>query len=177
MSPLSLRFATASLAALAISVLPTAANADISSWVFAGGGIAALEERGATDSFGALRLQLGMGSSPDAPVVVGGVAHSLSFFGQGTDLGLTARVATGGFARGDFGIALDAGGYQRWWGQGSSGFLGSVALGAPFGLQAVFDFETGTRDARGYAAFLGIDFLRLTVHRRVGTSIFPNPNI
>lgn len=154
---------------------PRLAHADVSSWLFAGGGIASLEQRQARAEHGALRLQLGMGSSPDAPIVIGGVAHTLSFFGQGTDLALSARAATGGFVRGDWGFALDAGGYQRWWGLGSSGVLGSLSLGAPFGLQAVLDFEMGTNETRTYAAFVGIDLLRLTVYRTVGTSIVPNP--
>lgn len=155
--------------------LPRTAHADVSSWFFAGGGLASLEEGKASDRYGALRFQLGIGSSPDAPIVIGGVAHTLSYFGAGTDVGLTARAATGGFVRGGWGFALDAGGYERWWGRGSSGFLGSVALGAPWGLQAVFDFEMGTNDVRSYAAFIGVDLLRLTVYRTTGTGIFPNP--
>lgn len=166
----------AGFAIFGLCASPKLAHADVSSWFFAGGGAASLERHGASDQYGALRLQLGMGSPPDAPIVVGGVAHSLSFFGAGTDLALTARAATGGFVRGDWGVALDAGGYRRWWGVGSTGFLGSVVLGAPFGLQAVLDFEKGTSEAQAFAAFVGIDFLRLTVYRTVGTSFIPNPN-
>lgn len=168
-----LRFAPFSV--LTLLGAPSVAHADVSSWLFAGGGYALTEDEGKTAGHGGLRLQLGTGSSPDALFVVGGTAHTLSLFGAGTDLALTARLATGSFVRGDWGIALDAGGYQRWWGEGSSGFLGSVALGAPWGLQAVLDFETGTRSARTYAAFVGVDLLRLTVYRTTGTSWFPNP--
>lgn len=147
----------------------------MSSWLFAGGGFGSLSQGGRQEGAGALRLQLGTGTSPDAAFVLGGVAHTLSFFGEGTDLALSLRGATGGFARGDWGFALDAGGYQRFWGVGSSGLLGSVSLGAPFGLQAVLDFEMGTNDARTFAAFLGVDLLRLTVYRTVGTESYPNP--
>lgn len=163
----------ASLACLALSAKP--ARADVSSWLFVGGGAGSLDAGADAETHGALRLQLGMGSSPNAPIVVGGTVHTLSFFGAGTDAGLSARIATGGFVRGGWGLALDAGGYQRWWGIGSSGVLGSVSLGAPWGIQAVFDMEMGTNDQRTYAAFLGVDLLRLTVYRTTGTSWFPNP--
>lgn len=163
------------LASAALLFTPKTASADVSSWLYAGGGVGALQQGEAQTSAGALRLQLGMGSTPDAPFVLGGVAHTLSFFGEGTDLALSLRGATGGFARGDWGFALDAGGYQRFWGVGSSGLLGSLSLGAPFGLQAVLDFEMGTNDVRTFAAFLGIDLLRLTVYRTVGTQAYPNP--
>lgn len=146
----------------------------MSSWLFVGGGAGWLDDFEA-DPHGALRLQIGMGSSPNGAVVVGGTAHSLSYFGAGTDVGLSLRLATGGFVRGGWGLALDAGGYQRWWGVGSTGALASLSLGAPWGIQATFDFQTGTNDQRTYAAFLGVDLLRLTVYRTAGTSWFPNP--
>ena len=161
------------MACLVFSAKP--ARADVSSWLFVGGGAGSLDGPGNAETYGGLRFQLGMGSSPNAPIVVGGTAHTLSFFGAGTDVGLSARIATGGFVRGGWGLALDAGGYQRWWGIGSSGALGSLSLGAPWGIQAVFDVEMGTNDARTYAAFVGVDFLRLTVYRTTGTSWFPNP--
>src|SRR5438132_1713788 len=89
-----------------------------------------------TDRPGALQLEMGVGSPPHGAVVVGGLLKTMTFFSKGTDVVFAPRVATGGFVRGGFGLALDAGAYQRWWGpENSTGFMGSVILGAPFGLQ------------------------------------------
>jgi hypothetical protein len=106
---------------------------------------------------------------------VGGVVKSLSYFGNGTDLAMTMRFASGGFARGGFGFAVDAGAYQRWWGEDSTGFLGALVLGGPLGLQLTALTEQGTSDVQAYAATLGIDFLRLTVYRNAPGGYWPNP--
>jgi len=136
----------------------------------------ALSEGGGRQYYpGALQLELGIGSSPASAVVVGGVVKTLSYFGNGTDLAFTLRAASGGFVRGGFGFALDAGAYQRWWGEDSSGFLGALVLGGPFGLQLTGMTEQGTNDVRAYAATFGIDFLRLTVYRNSSGGYWPNP--
>jgi hypothetical protein len=109
--------------------------------------------------------------------VVGGVFKTLTFFGRGTDLALTFRTATGGFVRGGFGVALDLGGYERFWETGSEGFIGALVLGAPLGLQLTATTQQGTNDLHAYTATLGIDFLRLTVYRNVGGGYWPNPQI
>jgi hypothetical protein len=160
---------------LAIASFSSSARADASSWFSVAGGVGAFSEGGQRQLPGALQLELGLGSSPASAVVVGGVVKSLSYFGNGTDLAFTLRFASGGFARGGFGFAVDAGAYQRWWGEDSSGFLGALVLGAPLGLQLTGTTEQGTSDVQAYAVTLGIDFLRLTVYRNAPGGYWPNP--
>ena len=112
-----------------------------------------------------MQIDLGMGSPTSHPVVVGGLVRANSYFGQGVDLGLALRLATQGFATGKWGVALDGGGYERWWGQGSSGFITSLVLGAPYGLTLSLNATVGSDDHRVFGAVLGVDLLRLTVHR------------
>jgi hypothetical protein len=166
---------SAALFGLAAASFSLSARADASSWFSIAGGAGAWTEGGTRQFPGALQLELGMGSSPARAVVVGGVAKSLSYFGKGTDLAFTLRGASGGFARGGFGFAIDAGAYQRWWGEDSSGFFGALVLGGPLGLQLTAMTEQGTNDVRAYAATLGIDFLRLTVYRNATGGYWPNP--
>jgi hypothetical protein len=163
------------LFALAAASFSRSAKADASSWFSLAGGAGAMMEGQSKNYPGAFQLELGLGSSPASPVVVGAVLKTFSFFGSGTDLALTFRGATGGFARGGFGFALDAGGYERFWGTGSAGFFGAVVLGAPFGLQLTAMTEQGTNDTQTYAAVFGIDLLRLTVYRGATGGHFPNP--
>src|SRR4051794_11407741 len=124
---------------------------------------------------GTLQLELGVGSSPDTAVVIGGLVKTLTQFGSGTDLGFVARVASGSFVRGNWGIAADAGMYQRWWGDNSTGFLGQLVLGAPYGFQLAALTEQGSDGVHAYGATFGIDFLRLTVYRTAGQQYWPNP--
>jgi hypothetical protein len=169
------RRALAALFVMGALSLSSSARADASSWFSVAGGLGSFTEAGQRQYPGALQLELGMGSSPASPVVVGGVAKTLSYFGNGTDLAFTLRLASGGFARGGFGFAIDAGGYQRWWGEDSSGFLGALVLGGPLGLQLTAMTEQGTSDVQAYAAVIGIDFLRLTVYRNASGGYWPNP--
>jgi hypothetical protein len=123
-----------------------------------------------------MRLELGTGSQPSGVIALGGLAKASTFFGSGTDLALVGRVATGGFVRGGWGLALDGGAYDRLWGSvHSSGFDGALVLGGPWGVQACVDYQDGSGDVKSYAAFVGIDFLRLTVYRSTGTAWLPNP--
>lgn len=153
------------------------ARADVSSWFLAGGGVTFLpHDHLATQRPGTLHLELGVGSPPHTPVIVGGVFKSLTFFGQGTDLLLVTRVASGGFVRGGFGLAVDAGGYQRWWGvTNSTGFTGALVFGAPFGLELTALTEQGSNQVHTYGATIGVDFLRLTVYRTALNNVWPNP--
>jgi hypothetical protein len=152
------------------------ARADVTSWFYAGGGMMAMTHAQLpTDRPAALQVEMGVGSPPHGSVIVGGLVKTMTFFGQGTDLAFVARGATGGFVRGGFGVALDAGVYQRWWGvDDSTGFLGSLVLGAPFGLQLAATTEQGS-NVHVYGATLGIDFLRLTVYRTALSSFWSNP--
>jgi len=152
------------------------ARADVSSWFYVGAGATSLAQSTfATVQPFTLQTELGMGSPPDKAVILGGLVKAYTYFGQGTDLALTVRGASGGFVRGGLGFAIDAGAYERWWGQGSAGFLGALVLGGPFGLQLTGMTEQGSNDVRTYGVTIGIDFLRLTVYRNTSQNYWPNP--
>jgi len=121
----------------------------------------------------ALTYSLGVGSSPIAPFVLGGLIRGETFFGLGSDIGAAARAATGGFARGDWGLALDAGALWRPWRGGGYGewpLQAALTAGSPWGLQLAAGAELlsvsrGT-PAQGFFAALEIDLLRFTVMRQ-----------
>lgn len=152
------------------------ARAEVSSWFFAGGGPSLLSEQ-KDDSVlkPTMQLDLGVGTPSSSPLVVGLLVRTQTHFGKGTDFTLALRGATGGFARGDWGLAIDAGAYKRWWGLESTGPAASVQVGAPFGLQLSINSAFGNHDARSFGVMFGIDFLRLTVHRLSGENWWPNP--
>jgi len=152
------------------------ARADVTSWFFAGGGPSWLSEQKSSYQLEpTMQLDLGIGTPPSGDVVIGVLGRTSTYFGRGTDLGLALRGATGGFARGDWGVALDAGMYKRWWNMESSGPLASLQLGAPYGIQLSLNSSFGNDDHRTFGAILGIDFLRLTVFRLGGEQWWPNP--
>lgn len=179
-----LRAACVATFALAFAA-PRVAHADVSSWFAVGSGLSVQRDgRAATTELVApLSLSLGVGSSPRSSFVVGGLFRSVTHFGLGTDLSMAVRVATGGFARGDWGIALDAGMVARWWNGGDFGrypFQGVVTLGGPWGLQVALGAQLGSVDdapgAKGAIALLELDLLRLTVMRQGSTdAIWFNP--
>lgn len=122
-----------------------------------------------------MQLDTGLGSPPSGALMVGGGFRMHTFFGHGSDLGLLARSATHGFVNGDWGAAVDVGGYQRWWGPGSTGLMGSLSLGAPWGITLSATAGRGSNQGRHYAVTLGIDLARLTVYRRTGDQWWRNP--
>lgn len=155
------------------------APADVSSWLSAGGGYGMKhnDSTGNYDRAASTSFTLGVGTDPLRSVVVGGVIRSTTYFGLGTDLGLSARVATGGFARGQWGLALDAGPMWRSFGHGEYGRWPISAMligGAPWGLQLavggeLFRIAGDDAQARGVVALLEIDLLRFTVMRQGST--------
>ncbi len=150
------------------------ARADVSTWLFVGAGPSWIDQ-GNQEQQLSFQLDAGLGSPATHPVVVGGLFHLQSHFGLGTDLGLMGRIATQGFANGDWGGAVDLGAYQRWWGMGSTGGRAALALGAPWGITLNLAGQLGTRDNRMLSAVLGIDLARLTVHRQSGLDWWHNP--
>src|ERR1700691_4069691 len=134
-------------AAVAISTWPVAqARADVTSSLAIGGGYALERNRaeGQNDFAAALTYSLGVGTSPLAAFVVGGVVRGTTFVGYGTDVGLGIRASTGGYARGDWGIALEAGAVWRPWLDGTYGewpLQGIVTVGAPWGFQLALGTE------------------------------------
>lgn len=122
-----------------------------------------------------MRLQIGLGTPPSNLVVFGGLLSLEPQFGHGSDLALLLRTATRGYVNGGFGLALDLGPYERFWGDESVGGAGMLWLGAPWGISLGMGGSFGSHDAREVSAILGLDFARLTVYRNTGTSWFPNP--
>lgn len=168
----------AGAACMVHALRPSDARADATSWLSFGGGygVERTDSRDAYDRATAMSLAIGVGTEPRNAVVFGGLLRSTTFFTLGTDFGLAARVATGGFARGQWGVALDAGPAWRTWGGGDYGrfpLRGMLFLGAPWGVQLGVGGDyynlAGVPYARGVVALLEIDLLRLTVMRQGAT--------
>ena len=152
------------------------AQADVSSWLYTGAGASWVgEEEAALDGQLTLQIDAGMGTDPSHSLIFGGLARIQPHFTRGTDLAVLARAATHGFVNGGFGGAIDVGPYQRFWGAGSTGVLGTLTVGAPWGLTLSAGGGLGTNGGRSFSFTFGIDLARLTVYRRSGTSWFPNP--
>lgn len=167
-----------SLAALALAATlgsTASARADVSSWLYVGAGPSWVRNSSGTTLQPSLQLDTGMGSSPAEPVVVGGLFRLSPHLGRGSDVALLLRTASRGFVNGDWGAALDLGGYERFWGQGSAGFTGSLVLGGPWGLTMSGAGSVGAHEGRSLAVVFGIDLARLTVYRRTGGEWWPNP--
>jgi hypothetical protein len=176
----------AAIAAATTALSAGEARAEVSSWLAFGSGAAAQLAQGAStrNIAGTMTYSLGVGSTPLAPVVVGVLYRGTTMVGLGTDVGASVRLATGGFARGNWGLALDAGVAWRSWGSGTYGdspVQGVLTLGAPWGLQLAVGSEMWSLDggvpAQGFFAAIEIDLLRLTLMRTGGTERWwPNPN-
>lgn len=161
---------------LLVHAAARSARADVSSWAFVGGGVTQLHQEALSSrSAGAMRIQFGVGSSPANPLVLGGLFSLEPNFGYGSDLALLVRGATRGYVNGNFGLALDVGPYERFWGQHSEGGAATLWLGGPWGVGLGLGGSVGSHDERGFSAILGVDFARLTVYRNSGTGAFLNP--
>jgi hypothetical protein len=151
----------------------------VSSWFTGGGGygVQHCDSRGVYDRATALSFSIGVGSTPTSSVVVGGLVRSTTYFTLGTDLDLSARIASGGFARGQWGLAFDFGPGWRGWGRaadyGRWPLHAMIVGGAPWGLQLGVGGNIwsigGEPSSRGVIALLEIDLLRLTVMRQGST--------
>ncbi|HXK16845.1 MAG TPA: hypothetical protein VNG33_03490 [Polyangiaceae bacterium] len=172
-----MKHAAFSLALVAALCSAQRARADVSSWVYVGGGASSLKQKDLKLRLDpSLAIETGLGTPATHPLVVGGMFKLKALFGDGADLALALRVASRGFVTGQFGLALDAGPYQRFWGAGSSGGEAALVLGAPWGITLSAGGSMGTNAAREYGATLGLDFARLTVYRLSGENWFPNPH-
>jgi hypothetical protein len=172
--------------AVLLLAAPRTARADMSSWLSFGGGYS-LENNLNTSVYDRATVfdyLLGVGSSPKSPFVFGGLVRGVTRFHMGTDLGFALRLTTGGFARGDWGVAVEAGPVARWWKDRAYGWYPMQAVltvGAPWGFQLAMgtDFWSipGGQQANGYFAVLEIDLLRLTVMRQGSSdSWWKNPS-
>jgi hypothetical protein len=158
----------------AVSSWSRSAAAQASSWLYVGGGTGVIDQ-GDRQARPALQLDTGLGSPATHPIVLGALFRAQAYFGSGIDLALVARGVSRGFARGDWGVGLDVGAYQRWWGVDSTGVIGNLVLGGPWGLTLLGGATLGSADQRLYFASLGLDLARLTVHRHSGLTWFANP--
>lgn len=191
-------FVASVCASLGFLALAGSAHAEPSAWLSGGGGVGVLAHGSSlgadglalpdgvsgTDTRPAMSFALGVGTTPAARFAVGGVLRVTTFFELGTDVSIGPRFATGGFARGDFGLALDLGVAFRTYKDGIYGRVPvqAVALfGVPFGFQVglgvqAFSLDGGTQAASGFA-LLEIDVLRLTVLRQgTSTKLWENPS-
>lgn len=150
------------------------ARADVSSWAAVSGGTSLLEDQAGGSTHPLLQLDAGLGTTPNRTLVFGVLFRSWTHFGEGTDWSLAQRTATGGFARGGWGVALDLGVYQRFWGEDSTGGAITLTGGAPWGLQLGVAAALGTQEARMLTFTLGIDWARLTAHRSTGQKWWRN---
>lgn len=182
-----------SLACLAVGLTSAeAARADATAWAFLGGGGVAWKQPphqapgqppGPVTSStqpdlglqGAMNIDVGVGSSAENPFILGSLFRLMPVIGHGTDLAILGRLTTRHFQSGDFGLALDAGAYGRFWGERSSGFLGEFVLGGPLGLELRLFGSKGTNDAVAFGAVAGVDLLRLTVYRGSLLNWWQNP--
>jgi hypothetical protein len=171
------------LGALASS---STAHADITSWLAlgAGGGMQRSDVSGNVDAAPNFTASVGVGSSPNPPVIVGGVFRALVNFGLGTDISVSARIASRGFVRGGFGLAFDVGPAYRYWRGGDYGtypIQGVLTIGLPAGLQVGLGGHFWSLDANNSAlggfAVVEIDLLRLTLMRKDNLEQYwPNPS-
>src|SRR5437870_10249328 len=140
------------------------ARADVSSWAYVGSGVSSIKQQDLKLKVDpSLAIETGIGTPLTHPFVLGGMFKLKGLIGDGADLALALRFTTRGFVTGRFGLALDAGPYQRFWGAGSSGGQAALVLGAPWGITLSVGGGMGSHDAREYGATLGLDFARLTV--------------
>jgi hypothetical protein len=182
--PFSLAAAAAAFAV--VGATASVASADVSSWLAVGGGYASQRnhDTGSRDRASTLTYSIGVGSSPLSTLVVGLVFRGTTMFGLGTDVGAALRLSTGGFARGSWGVALDAGALWRSWGAGTHGdwpLQGVLTVGVPWGIQLAAGGQVwsldGGNSALGLFAAAELDLLRFTVMRQgPGDLWWPNPN-
>jgi hypothetical protein len=173
-------------AALGFALLPGSARAEPSSWLAVGSGYAL--ERNGVQNYDArapvLSISVGVGTTAKNPIVIGGLARMTTYFSLGTDLGVGLRVASRGFARGDWGVALDGGVVGRWWGQQDYGHFPiqlNATLGMPWGLNVgvgttLWDVSGDHPRASAIFAVIEIDFLRATI-MRLGAPASRWPNL
>ncbi len=168
-----------------VALASRAAAADVSSWLSVGGGAGGQYAQNATtpDYAGAFTWSIGVGSSPLAPLVAGIIYRGTTYFGLGTDVGAGLRLATGGFSRGDFGLALDVTPFWRSWGGGAYGswpLQGVLTAGSPWGFQLAIggqEWDIAGTGAKGAFVALEFDLLRFTVTRQGSSEHWwPNPN-
>jgi hypothetical protein len=178
--------AAALLSFAAVGLASHSARADATGWVDVGGGAlgwktgdeeAVLEGNDDINLSAILPIDVGVGTGPIAgPFIIGGMFRVQPVIGEGVDLALFVRGTHVGFMSSPFGVAIDLGGYQRTWGDTSTGFIGQAVLGLPLGFEVGALGSYGTESTWGVGGFAALDFVRLTVHRTHMLEWWTNPN-
>jgi len=178
------RFASFTLAVVVGAVPLTRAApayADVTTWLGLGGGLSLDHSvsNHSTNFDPAFSASIGVGSSPVKSWVIGGVFRALARFNEGVDMNLSARVTTGGFSRGDWGLGFDLGPGLRLWGVNTFGtypLQGAVLLGAPWGLELTVGADivnlAGSPTSLGGYAVIEFDLLRFTLMRQGSTDVY-----
>ena len=166
--------------ALALGLLTTLAagraSADASSWLYFGAGPSRIDVSSTRRDTGRhYQLDLGMGSSPVNPFIIGGLGRMQWHAPDRPDFALLMRGANQAFVSGGWGFGVDLGGYRRWWGRNSTGVMAEAVFGAPFGVTLIAGGSAGSAERRTYFASIGIDFARLTAHNVAYSEVWPNP--
>lgn len=161
--------------ALGLSLLVVrSAHAEISSWLYLGVGGAGLSGNRIGSPRVAAQLDTGVGSSPHRPIIVGAGVRMQPYFGEAVDFAAYLRGATQGYVTGQFGVAVDAGAYSGAGASRTSGFLGTLNVGIPWGIVASGSYAMADQGEKAVTVTLGVDFLRLTVFRLSGEKQWPN---
>lgn len=155
---------------LATYLASSLALADVSSWIYVGAGAAQLDSPSVTRAQNPLTLQLdaGFGSAPTGPLVVGFAAKTWTYIDHGADVGLALRLTTPGYSLGNWGLALDLGATERFWGQTTTLASSSLSFGLPWGLNLAATAASDFGDTQSLVLTLGFDWARFTVHRTSG---------
>ena len=158
-------------------LLSAPAQAETSSWYSVAAGASVIDQPSTRDpvASGLMEVDLGVGLPPTGPVVFGGVMHVGAHFAVGVDLGGAFRITTVGYSYGAWGLGLDLGAqYRVATDAGASGYARAL-LGGPFGLVLALGGSYGEQNVGTLGLTLGIDFARLTVHRRYALAGYPSP--
>ena len=157
---------------------PREARADVASWMFVGAGWSRVQDTGAGagSDYPAVLVDVGLGTSPTAPLVIGGVLHGSGHIGFGSDWGGALRLTTGGYSRGNWGLGLDVGPQYRFGERPGPVGSARLLLGGPWGLGVSAGASYGPEEVATFTVVLGVDFARLTVHRTSGLDWLPNPH-
>jgi hypothetical protein len=173
----SSRSRVVAIAAAGVAVaLSSPARADVSSWLFTGGGGSLIARQGADRAVApSFQLDTGLGLPATYPISVGGVARWQIRFGEGTELAEFVRTSTRGYNQGEWGAAIDLGVYERFFYDRKPGFAGTLSVGGPYGVTLNLDGADSTRNLTSFAVVLGIDLARFTVYRHSGLNWLTNP--
>lgn len=157
---------------------PQVARADVASWMYVGGGVGRLTlPEGASNTttmHPAMALDTGFGINPLSPVVVGFAFKGMAYWDHGIDLGLALRGTTSGYSRGQWGVALDLGVMQRWWGETATLPAATLSFGLPWGVTLAASGSSNFDATHSLGITLGFDWARLTAHRASGESQWRN---